>query len=162
MILCFLSRTVAFEPVTTTAALVGVGAICVGLFYCHVKECCKERWIPQNTNSLKTALNEEVFGQHIAIEIVHNVIKGHIQNPSPGKALVLSFHGWTGCGKNHVSKIVADNLYKLGTDSQYTHQVIATTDFPHKNRVPEYKINYASLLSKKLHSAQRHCLSLTK
>ena len=123
--------------------------------YCHFKECCSDRWIHQNFTSLKVDLEEKVFGQHIAIAVVHKSVKGHILNQNPEKALVLSFHGWTGCGKNYVSKIIANNLYKLGMGSKYTHQIIATSDFPHIKRVPEYKDKLRSFIIEKVKQCSR-------
>jgi hypothetical protein len=39
--------------------------------------------------------------------------KTFILTPSgPRKALVLSFHGWTGGGKNYVAQFVAESLFK--------------------------------------------------
>ncbi|KAG7174603.1 Torsin-1A-like [Homarus americanus] len=57
------------------------------------------------------------------------------------QALVMSFHGWTGGGKNYVSKFIAENMYKLGTKSQYVHVFVSTVDFPHEGKVDIYKLN---------------------
>jgi ATP-dependent Clp protease ATP-binding subunit ClpA len=147
MILCFLSRTVAF--LFETVVVGGFGAVSLFL-YCYLNECCSEMSIPQDFNSLNTELNENVFGQDIAIAIVQNVIKGHVQNPNPEKALVLSFHGASGCGKNHVSRIIAKNLYMKGMDSKYTHHLTATHDFPHKNKVPQYQDQLQKFITEKV------------
>lgn len=152
MILCFASRTIAW--LGPGLAVLG-GALVSKPLYCHFKECCNDRWIPNNITGLKAKLDEKVFGQHIAIEVVHKAIKGHIQNKNPAKALVLSFHGWTGCGKNHVSRIIADNLYRKGMDSKYTQQVIATHDFPHKQRVPEYQEKLRNFITEKVKMCER-------
>ena len=97
------------------------------------------RWITKDFKSLGPALDQKVFGQHLVVEVVYNSIKGHIQNHDPEKALVLSFHGSTGCGKNHVSRIIADNMYKRGMKSKYVNQIIAPIDFPHNDWVDYYK-----------------------
>ena len=60
-------------------------------------------------------------------------------NKSPEKALVLSFNGWTGSGKNFVSKLIAENLFKKGLKSEYVHQIIATNDFPHQRLSQTYR-----------------------
>ena len=145
--ICFLSRTIAVVEFVVAGGLIFAGA---AFIVCYVGECCYDRWIPQNFRSLKLELDRKVFGQHIAVEVVYNAVAGHIQNPNPEKALVLSFHGWTGCGKNHVSKIIADNLYKLGINSKYTHQIIATHDFPHQERVAVYKDKIRQLIIQKV------------
>ena len=151
-ILGLVSRTAAY---VIPGLAVIVGSLVSKPLYCHFKECCKDRWIPQNFTNLQEDLQQKVFGQHIAIEVVYKAVKGHVLNQNPEKALVLSFHGWTGCGKNHVSKIIANNLYKLGMDSKYTHQIIATHDFPHKKRVPEYQDKLRNFIIEKVKQCSR-------
>ena len=122
---------------------------------CILYECCDGRWIPQLFTRLKPEFDQHVFGQHIAVKVVSIAVAGHIENPNPEKALVLSFHGSSGCGKNHVSRIIADNLYKLGMDSKYTHQIIATHDFPHQERVAEYKDKMLQYVVKKVKECEK-------
>ena len=147
MVLCF-HQTVSFV-IPAIIAVAGVALISKPL-YCRFNECCNDRWIPENLAGLKTELNSKVFGQHIAIEVVYKAIKGHIENKDPSKALVLSLHGWTGCGKNHISNIIADNLYKKGTYSMYTHLISATHDFPHLHRVSEYREHLQKFIMEKV------------
>ena len=42
------------------------------------------------------SLNNQLHGQHLVADVVVKALKGHALNASPSKALVLSFHGWTG------------------------------------------------------------------
>ena len=35
------------------------------------------------------------------------------------KPLVMSFHGWTGSGKNYVSKFIAESLFAKGMRSKF-------------------------------------------
>lgn len=140
-------------------ALGGGAAIIGGLayrpIYCRFKECCNGRWIPLHLSGLNADLGNKVFGQHLAREVVYKAIKGHVQNANPPKPLVLSFHGWTGSGKNHVSRLIAKNLYKEGMDSKYTHQVIATHDFPHQNKVAEYSNKLRKFITAKVKQCPR-------
>lgn len=66
-------------------------------------------------------------------------VKGHLNNKSPNKALALSFNGWTGSGKNFVSRIIAEHLFRYGMESKYVHQIIATHEFPHQSSLDLYK-----------------------
>jgi len=68
-------------------------------------------------------------------------IRGHLRNQNPSKALVLSFHGWTGCGKNFVSKIIAKNLFQLGMKSNFVHLYVSSYHFPHVDSVELYKVS---------------------
>ncbi|XP_061184609.1 torsin-1A-like isoform X5 [Saccostrea echinata] len=58
---------------------------------------------------------------------------------NPTRALALSFHGATGTGKNHVSKIIAEGLFREGMRSKYVHFISANKDFTHADMVPLYK-----------------------
>ena len=54
--------------------------------------------------------------------------------------LVLSFHGWTGSGKNLVAGLVAEAVYRRGLASSFVHLWIATLHFPDARRTEEYKV----------------------
>ena len=56
------------------------------------------------------------------------------------KALVLSFHGWTGTGKNYVAKFIAESLFKKGMKSSFVQIFISTVNFPDHSKVDIYKI----------------------
>ena len=149
---------ILFLACNTSVGWIIPGAIAVGSLlasfasvplYCLRYECTK-RWIPLNLAGLNSDLGSKVFGQHLAREVAFKAIKGHVNNPNPPKALVLSFHGWTGSGKNHVSRLIADSLYKKGMDSIYTHQVIATHDFPHNDKVKEYSARLKKFVTEKV------------
>lgn len=83
---------------------------------------------------LKRLLKEEVFGQHIATKLIARQIEAHLTNPSPSKPLVMSFHGWTGNGKNHVAYLIAKSLYKSEVKSPFYHHFMSTAHFPHSVR----------------------------
>ncbi|XP_077074849.1 torsin-1A-like [Siphateles boraxobius] len=51
---------------------------------------------------------------------------------NPNKPLVLSFHGTSGVGKNHVAKIIARNVYEKGENCKHVHTFISQHHFPHK------------------------------
>ncbi|XP_013421097.1 torsin-1A-like [Lingula anatina] len=132
------------EPVTSGIAVVTALAAS-GLFAgyellkCRMYECCDDRWLIANLTGMKTALESRLHGQHLVVDTTVRAITGHIKNKNPQKALVLAFHGWTGGGKNFVSKIIAEHLYHKGMESQYVHLFIATLHFPHASKVETYK-----------------------
>ena len=84
-------------------------------------------------------MNDEVFGQHIATDIISKQLKVHLTNEQPYKPLVLSFHGWTGNGKNHVTYIIAKSLFRNGIRSRFYHHFMATVHFPHQDQAAEYQ-----------------------
>ncbi|KAL5012497.1 hypothetical protein ScPMuIL_011048 [Solemya velum] len=148
---------VSFEPITgITAGVAGIVAgVIVGFerIKCRFYECCDERWTKANVTGLHQALTKSLYGQHLVIDVVTKHIKGHSSVKQPAKALVFSFHGWTGTGKNYVSKIVSEHLYKKGMKSKFVHLIAATKEFPHESKIPEYK----DFLRETIESSVRSC-----
>ena len=122
---------------------------------CFFKECCTEDWTSPNITGLETALRSRVFGQHLVTETVLKSVVGHLNNKSPNKALALSFNGWTGSGKNFVSKIIAEHIFKKGMDSSFVHLKIATHHFPHKSKMDVYKDQLRTLMAKSVSECSR-------
>ena len=83
---------------------------------------------------------EKLHGQHLVIESVVRAVRGHMTNKEPQKALVLSFHGWTGGGKNYVTRFIADHLYLKGLNSHYVHLFVSTLHFSHMKHLETYKV----------------------
>ncbi|XP_043555501.1 torsin-3A isoform X1 [Chiloscyllium plagiosum] len=110
-------------------------------WYCSVHECCEsgDCRLINNITGLDHDLNKKLHGQHLAKEVVVKAVKGFLATKNPEKALALSFHGWSGTGKNFVAKMIADNLYRDGLRSQCVHFYIAPFHFPHVNMVDIYK-----------------------
>lgn len=57
------------------------------------------------------------------------------------RALSLSFHGGTGTGKNYVSKIIAENMYRKGMDSKYVHLISAAKDYVEMMNADDYSVS---------------------
>ena len=91
-------------------------------------------------SELAANLDYQVYGQHLVLKAVVRHIKAHMSNNDPSKALALSFHGGTGTGKNYVSKIISNHIYKEGMKSQFVHMIASTKEFPHVDMVPIYKV----------------------
>ncbi|XP_065942153.1 torsin-1A-like [Magallana gigas] len=58
---------------------------------------------------------------------------------NPSKALALSFHGGPGTGKNYVSTILADSIFKKGMRSKYVHLISAAQKYSHEDNRSVYK-----------------------
>ncbi|XP_070614574.1 torsin-1B [Erythrolamprus reginae] len=133
----------ALEPVTVSLAI-GAASVLTGFlakpgFYCSFVECCPPDDPPPDAAALQRSLDERLFGQHLAQEVILKALTGFIHNHHPKKPLVLSLHGWAGTGKNFVSQIVADGLYPAGLKSKFVHLFLSTLHFPHEHLVPLYK-----------------------
>ncbi|XP_074650311.1 torsin-1A-like [Tubulanus polymorphus] len=137
----------AVEGIGPLAPAVAVGTAAITSFLltsydsikCQFVECCTNSWIDANITGLSRSLNTRLHGQHLVIGATLKAVKAHVNNPDPKKALTLSFHGWTGGGKNYVSRMIADHLYVKGMQSRYVHLFISTLHFPHKSELETYK-----------------------
>ncbi|TWW66348.1 torsin-1A-like [Takifugu rubripes] len=144
LLLLFSGVTDATEPISTSIA-VGMAAALTGflasyqniLYYFH--ECCRPEWVYFNRTGLEADLESKLFGQHIASRIILKAVSGFMSNENPKKPLVLSLHGWTGTGKNFVSELIAENIFKKGMDSKYVHVFTSELHFPHSSQSDTYK-----------------------
>lgn len=93
-----------------------------------------------HSTGLKTDLENKLFGQHIASRIILKAVSGFMSNDNPKKPLVLSLHGWTGTGKNFVSELIAENIYKEGMDSSFVHVFTSEHHFPHSSQIDTYRV----------------------
>ena len=85
-----------------------------------------------------------LHGQHLARELVLTTVRGYLALPRPDKALVLSFHGWSGTGKNFVAGMLAENLYRDGLRSDCVEVFVTMLHFPHPKLVDLYKVRPCS------------------
>ncbi|XP_036272031.1 torsin-1B isoform X2 [Pipistrellus kuhlii] len=128
----------AIEPISM-AISIGAASIITGYFsYCRFAECCpKQR--PLNATALQLALEEKLFGQHLAAEVILKALTSFRNNDRPKKPLTLSLHGWAGTGKNFVSQIVAEHLHAKGLKSNFVHLFVSTLHFPHEQQITLYQ-----------------------
>lgn len=97
--------------------------------------------IHMDVNKFEHVFDENVFGQHIAKHALTTTLRNislRMQNDTKlsTNPLVFSFHGWTGVGKNFVTKQL---LY--GFDNARVTTFLIPLHFPHKSQDKEYKIN---------------------
>ncbi|XP_013419992.1 torsin-1A-like [Lingula anatina] len=95
--------------------------------------------LTMNFTVLELALKEKVFGQHLAVNISLSRIKSYLEDTETFQPLVLSFHGWTGGGKNYMSSIIAENIPNVRQ-----HKFIIPLHFPNpsnmKNNMYQHQI----------------------
>ncbi|GFR71368.1 torsin-1A-like [Elysia marginata] len=97
-----------------------------------------------DSKALKTDLETLVFGQHFGSEIIPYEMELYFKklkktDPSSTedgygiskaekcKPLVLSFHGWTGVGKNFISKIISNSF-----PGSVVNHIVIPLHFPHE------------------------------
>jgi len=78
-----------------------------------------------DVESLHNELRRRVHGQHIAVNVVTRQLED-FNSALDRKQLVISFHGWTGIGKNYMSSIIAQYLPPTSV-----HKLIIPLHFPH-------------------------------
>ncbi|XP_066450849.1 torsin-3A [Eleutherodactylus coqui] len=109
--------------------------------------------ITNNLTGLQWDLERRIHGQHLAVRQILTSLKRFLQEDGPKKTLALSFHGWTGTGKNLAARIIAENLYQDGQRSRCTRVFIPQLHFPHLSHVEAYKVQ----LRKQIQAVFSHC-----
>lgn len=89
---------------------------------------------------LEWDLYKNVYGQHLAQDIVSEEVARFLHNKSPSRPLVLSFHGSSGTGKTLVSSMLGNHLYGSAMSSPYVHQFVPTLHFPLPHRIKQYRV----------------------
>lgn len=132
------------------SAVLSLGIASYKVVMCRFYECCGNQWIINNTTALYSELDKRLYGQHLVKRVVTSHIKGHLKTQHPVKALVLSFHGSTGTGKNHVSRIIAEALYRKGLQSENVRMVSTVKEFPHQEMVALYKDRLRDMIERQV------------
>ncbi|KAM4020161.1 torsin-1A-like [Anomaloglossus baeobatrachus] len=138
-------RVVGFvDPISVGVGIAAGASAITGYWYAsennigQQKESCQVDK-PFNSTALEDDLKEKLFGQHLAHQIIYKSLTRFMNNKDPRKALALSLHGWTGTGKNFVSKMIVKNIYELGMRSKFVHLFVSELHFPLKIQLPQYK-----------------------
>ncbi|KAJ6657405.1 hypothetical protein lerEdw1_002572 [Lerista edwardsae] len=121
----------------------------ISSWYCNFGQCCatEDCRVTNNITGLELDLNRRLHGQHLARDVVLKAVQGFLEVPQPEKALALSFHGWSGTGKNFVARLIAENLYQDGLKSECVKVFISLFHFPHPKYVDAYKVELAKQIS---------------
>ncbi|KAM7014072.1 torsin-3A [Passerculus sandwichensis] len=129
-------------------------------WYCSFGKCCEtgDCRIINNITGLEAELNGQLHGQHLAKAVVLRAVQGFLQGPRPPKALVLSFHGWSGTGKNFVARMVATHLFRDGLRSDCVRVFVSLLHFPHHNYVDSYKAQLQRQISETLQRCRQALL----
>ncbi|KAM8933401.1 torsin-1A-like [Pelodytes ibericus] len=143
VVLCLLLPALVSPLVEPISLTIGTVSVITGLAYhyglnCYIQECCLQEGT-LNSTALQLDFDQKIFGQHLAKLVVLKGLSGFMKNKHPKKPLALSFHGWTGTGKNHVSQILVKHIYPEGMNSKFVHQFVATLHFPHADLLDTYK-----------------------
>ncbi|XP_067303281.1 torsin-1A-like [Pseudorasbora parva] len=131
----FLMALLLVSNITVTSGILEVLAA-VGSYVFKLFE--RDGLLSFDPKRLKADLRDSLYGQHIASDIVLKAVSSFMTDSKPNKPLVLSFHGTSGVGKNHVTKIIARNVYKKGENSKHVHTYISEHHFPHKEKSDLY------------------------
>ncbi|XP_025409420.1 torsin-1A isoform X2 [Sipha flava] len=81
---------------------------------------------------LEKDMNNKVFGQHLASKIILSALKGNSNRIKYNKKpLVMTFHGWTGSGKNFISELIASHMFRDNKVKKLRYYLINShSDFP--------------------------------
>uniref|UniRef100_W5M4G1 Torsin family 2 member A n=1 Tax=Lepisosteus oculatus TaxID=7918 RepID=W5M4G1_LEPOC len=106
--------------------------------YCKIYNSCDCDFQP-DIQGLEWDLYRNLYGQHLAQEVVSEAVADFLAKDRPDRPLVLSFHGSSGTGKTMVSSMLGKHLYGTTMGSPYIHQFIPTFHFPSAEQVQHYK-----------------------
>ncbi|XP_036383251.1 prosalusin [Megalops cyprinoides] len=106
--------------------------------YCTISDSCDCDFKP-DVQGLEWDLYKNLYGQHLAQEVVSEAVADFLKKESPDIPLVMSFHGASGTGKTLVSSMLGRHLYGAAMGSPYIHQFIPTLHFPLPDRVKRYR-----------------------
>ncbi|KAI7794459.1 torsin-1A-like [Triplophysa rosa] len=133
-----------FSDVTLTSGFIDVVVGVTAYIYTLFKG---DNLLPFDPARFEKDLNENLYGQHIVSKVVLKAVSSFMTDSNPNKPLVLSFHGTTGVGKNHVAKIIARNIYEKGDQSSHYITFISEHHFPHKDMVDMYSAQLKQWIS---------------
>ena len=123
---------------------------------CHLHECCDKPYINFNMTRLKQEFTSKVYGQHLVLNIIKSHLRAHFDDEYiPPKPLVLAFHGGTGTGKNYVTRIIVDSIYKESLQSKFVHYYHVSKMFPHAHKLEEYSLILQHNIEKGVHNCDR-------
>ncbi|XP_066569203.1 prosalusin [Amia ocellicauda] len=122
--------------------------------YCKISENCDCDFQP-DIRGLEWDLYRNLYGQHLAQDVVSEAVGRFLRNESPDRPLVLSFHGSSGTGKTMVSSMLGKYLYGTSLGSPYVHQFIPTLHFPSPSRVKSYRLELKSWIEGNLTACAR-------
>uniref|UniRef100_A0A8C7WTX8 Torsin family 1 n=1 Tax=Oryzias sinensis TaxID=183150 RepID=A0A8C7WTX8_9TELE len=105
--------------------------------------------------SLKMDLENKLFGQHLASRIILKAVSEFMSNDNPKKPLVLSLHGPSGTGKNFVSQLIAENIYKEGMSSKFVHVFTSTLHFQNPRLLFLYKYQLQQWIKDSVSNCER-------
>ncbi|RVE66028.1 hypothetical protein OJAV_G00122520 [Oryzias javanicus] len=118
-------------------------------------ERCQPEWISFNQTGLKTDLENRLFGQHLASRIILKSLNDFMSNDNPKKPLVLSLHGSAGTGKNFVTKLIVENIYKEGMKSKNVHFFNSFLHFPHHSPISACKTQLQQWIKSSVSNCER-------
>jgi pantothenate kinase-related protein Tda10 len=87
-------------------------------------------------------MNNKVFGQHLASKIILSALKGNSNRIKYNKKpLVMTFHGWTGSGKNFISELIASHMFRDNKVKKLRYYLINShSDFPLGTETTAFKV----------------------
>uniref|UniRef100_A0A1B6LD14 AAA+ ATPase domain-containing protein n=1 Tax=Graphocephala atropunctata TaxID=36148 RepID=A0A1B6LD14_9HEMI len=118
-------------------------------------EGCEDYWIPTNLEALEVDMKTTVFGQQLAINTIMGAMRNHLKQKVPDRALMLSFHGGPGTGKNFIAKMILKNMFRKGENSEYSIFFRSSIDFPLKEKKEEYKRDIVNKIKEKVYECHR-------
>ncbi|XP_040260761.1 torsin-1A-like [Bufo bufo] len=144
------------EPITITVGTVSVITGIISYYGLHNYLWGSSRMEGAvNVTALQVDFDQNIFGQHLAKQVILKAVPRFLSNENPKKPLALSLHGWTGTGKNYISQILVHNIYSEPMRKKCVRTIVATLHFPHANRIQEYKDQLQMMVKSSVKDCER-------
>lgn len=130
---------------------------------CYWGECCHPNdgtgyiRYQRGCDNLLRDLQQKVYGQPLIVKPIYKSLKAHMANDNPSRPLVMYFSGWTGTGKTHVARLIANNLYKEGMKSKFVKYISSSYHFPIKIEGNQEVIKQRDRLREMIKSTVSQC-----
>lgn len=136
---------------------------------CYLQECCHPNdgtgylFYGKGCDHLVKLLKTQVYGQPLITQPIYKALKAHMNNENPKRPLVFYFSGWTGTGKTHVARLIAESLYKQGMKSKFVKYISSSYHFPIKiesHEIEKYRKQLRTMIRDTVSQCERSLIIL--
>ena len=144
------------EPVTIAVA---VGGLCLAGFGYLFRENVKSVFSENCKIHVKTPdyskIQDEIFGQPVALSLVPPMFQQHISDPNPSRAILYYFLGWSGTGKTYLSTVLLNKIYPEFDRNRKSKFVTTFTGTHYTGNFNKHRQDIMNTINEKLKACPR-------
>ena len=147
----FIIPSARSEPITIAVA---VGGLCLAGFGYLFRENVKSIFSENCKIHVKTPdyskIQDEIFGQPVALSLVPPMFQHHISDPNPPRAILYYFLGWSGTGKNHLTTLLLNKIYTKYDRNRKSNFVTTFTGTHYTGNFEKHRQEIKGIIDEKL------------